>query len=89
MIWSQKQFTDRILEGKTLLESRKCSTTRPRTSSSGTEGNKKAEAEGKNPCFISGHKCENNKSKCDLRHSSIPQSLSSSEREACSLGPSC
>lgn len=51
-----------------MLENRKYSTTRPRICSSGTEENEKTEAEGKNFCFISEYKCENNKTKCELRH---------------------
>lgn len=50
------------------------SSRRSRTSCCETEKNEKTEAKGKNPCFISEHKCENNKIKCDLGHSATFQS---------------
>lgn len=67
---SLKKLTEGILEGKSVLENRNYFTTRSRNSSQGTEENEKTEAEGKNSCFISGSKCENNKTKCALGPSS-------------------
>ena len=79
---SLKKLTEGILKGKSVMEDRNYSTTKPRTSSQGTEENGKSEAEGKNSCFISGSQCEDDETRGDLGHSSTFQSPFSSEREA-------